>query len=64
MNLRLCVRLGLALLVAAFCGAGSQAQQPEFTNNFKYNRGQGVQPIFEGWSARAGRAAFRCTLAI
>lgn len=26
------------------------AQQPEFTNNFKYNRGQAIQPIFEGWS--------------
>ena len=22
----------------------------EFTNNFKYNSGQGVQPVFEGWS--------------
>ena len=50
MKLDFCVRLGLALSFAAFCGAGSQAQQPEFTNNFKYNRGQGVQPIFEGWS--------------
>lgn len=26
------------------------AQQAEFTNNFKYNRGQAIQPIFEGWS--------------
>ena len=29
---------------------GRRAQQAEFTNNFKYNSGQGVQPIFEGWS--------------
>jgi len=50
MKLDFCVRLGLALSVAAFGAAGSQAQQPEFTNNFKYNRGQSIQPIFEGWS--------------
>jgi hypothetical protein len=29
---------------------GPLAQQAEFTNNFKYNRGQAIQPIFEGWS--------------
>lgn len=29
----------------------SQAQiGSEFTNNFKYNSGQSVQPVFEGWS--------------
>jgi hypothetical protein len=26
------------------------AQQPEFVNNFRYNSGQSIQPIFEGWS--------------
>jgi hypothetical protein len=35
----------LSLALAAGPGA-----QVEYTNNFKYNSGQGVQPIFEGWS--------------
>lgn len=36
-------------------GAGPVAQQSEFTNNFRYNKGQSIQPIFEGWSwARDG----------
>jgi hypothetical protein len=26
------------------------AQSVEYTNNFRYNNGQGVQPVFEGWS--------------
>jgi hypothetical protein len=42
-----------AALVVATCvsvAPGPSAQQPEYTNNFKYNRGQGIQPIFEGWS--------------
>lgn len=39
----------LAALVGA-ASAGSYAQQPEFTNNFRYNKGQSIQPIFEGWS--------------
>lgn len=30
-------------------GTGPSAQE-QFTNNFKYNTGQSVQPIFEGWS--------------
>jgi hypothetical protein len=30
--------------------AAPRAQQPEFTNNFRFNRGQAIQPIFEGWS--------------
>ena len=38
----------LALVLGAAVGIG--AQQPEYTNNFKYNVGQGVQPVFEGWS--------------
>jgi hypothetical protein len=29
---------------------GSAAAQVEFTNNFRFNSGQSVQPIFEGWS--------------
>ena len=36
----------LCLAVAARPGA----QSVEYTNNFRYNSGQGVQPIFEGWS--------------
>jgi hypothetical protein len=36
----------LCLAVAARPGA----QSVEYTNNFRYNNGQGVQPIFEGWS--------------
>lgn len=45
-------RLSLAVAAAVlWLGAsGPSAQQAEFTNNFKYNTGQGVQPIFEGWS--------------
>jgi hypothetical protein len=42
-----------AAVVAAMCVSvtpGPSAQQAEFTNNFKYNRGQAIQPIFEGWS--------------
>ena len=36
-----------ALLLSA--ATGPLAGQ-EYTNNFKYNRGQAIQPIFEGWS--------------
>jgi hypothetical protein len=39
----------LVALIGAL-SAGLLAQQPEFINNFRYNRGQSVQPIFEGWS--------------
>jgi hypothetical protein len=35
----------LSLALAAGPGA-----QVEYTNNFRYNSGQGVQPIYEGWS--------------
>lgn len=52
MRREFCTWLGLAVSVAAFGAAESRAQQPEFTNNFKYNRGQSIQPVFEGWSRR------------
>lgn len=43
--------LALALVGVAFAaGTGAQQQQIEIDNNFKYNSGQDVQPIFEGWS--------------
>jgi hypothetical protein len=35
------------LCLALAAGPGAQV---EYTNNFRYNSGQGVQPIFEGWS--------------
>jgi hypothetical protein len=43
-SISLCALLCLAL------AAGPGAQSVEYTNNFRYNVGQGVQPIFEGWS--------------
>src|ERR1700752_2203913 len=44
-----------AVLVALIgaSAAALRAQQPEFTNNFRYNKGQAIQPIFEGWSWEA-----------
>ena len=39
----------LCLAVAARPGA----QSVEYTNNFRYNIGQDIQPIFEGWSHAA-----------
>jgi hypothetical protein len=39
----------LSLAIAARPGA----QSVEYTNNFRYNTGQDVQPIFEGWSHAA-----------
>ena len=39
----------LSLAIAARPGA----QSVEYTNNFRYNSGQGVQPIYEGWSHAA-----------
>jgi len=48
------VRTGRAIAalaaLAIATGVSSNAQQGEFTNNFKYNSGQSVQPVFEGWS--------------
>jgi hypothetical protein len=41
--------LGLGLLLQ---GASAQ-QQTEVDNNFKYNSGQDIQPVFEGWSKNA-----------
>ena len=38
-----------ALLCLALT-AGPGAQSIEYTNNFKFNIGQSVQPVFEGWS--------------
>jgi hypothetical protein len=40
----------LGALVGLSIGVRAQTPQSEFTNNFKYNSGQGVQPVFEGWS--------------
>src|SRR3954469_22775208 len=40
----------LAGLVAAVSLPQSSRAQVEIQNNFKYNSGQDVQPIFEGWS--------------
>jgi hypothetical protein len=47
--------LGARLLTSVFillliAPTQPTAQQSEFTNNFKFNIGQGVQPVFEGWS--------------
>ena len=38
---------GCAIAVALSVTAAAQV---EYTNNFRYNSGQSVQPIFEGWS--------------
>ncbi len=35
---------------------GAMPAAQEYTNNFKYNSGQSVQPIFEGWSWAADRS--------
>ena len=45
--LRLVTTVGVSVLVL---GALTPAAQVEYTNNFKYNSGQSVQPVFEGWS--------------
>jgi hypothetical protein len=37
-------------ILVATTGPGAQQAVVEFTNNFKYNVGQSVQPVFEGWS--------------
>ncbi len=48
------VRFGWTAAAAAavlmLTASGPSAQSQEFTNNFKYNSGQSVQPVFEGWS--------------
>src|SRR5215210_4095076 len=45
-------RYALAAVAAVLMltASGPLAQQGEFINNFKYNSGQSVQPVFEGWS--------------
>jgi hypothetical protein len=40
----------MVVFLAALDTPAPSAQQGEFTNNFKFNVGQSVQPIFEGWS--------------
>jgi hypothetical protein len=39
-----------AALVALVSAPGTARAQAEIDNNFKYNSGQDIQPIFEGWS--------------
>lgn len=39
--------------VVLFALSGHPAAQNEVTNNFKFNSGQDVQPVFEGWSKNA-----------
>ena len=41
--------LSAGAVMVLLSGSAASAQE-EFTNNFKYNSGQSVQPIFEGWS--------------
>lgn len=41
--------LATGAVIVLLSGAAPSAQE-QFTNNFKYNTGQSVQPIFEGWS--------------
>jgi hypothetical protein len=50
MIVRAVVATGVVAAVLMLNASGPAAQQAEFTNNFKYNSGQGVQPVFEGWS--------------
>ena len=45
--IRTSVAVSALLCLALAAGPGAQV---EYTNNFKYNVGQGVQPVFEGWS--------------
>lgn len=50
MIVRAVLASGVVAAVLMLGASGPAAQQAEFTNNFKYNSGQGVQPVFEGWS--------------
>ena len=43
------VTVGVSAIVAL---PGLDAQNNEFTNNFKYISGQDIQPVFEGWSRK------------
>lgn len=42
--------VALAVAGAVSTGLGAQSAQPEFNNNIKYDSGQDLQPVFEGWS--------------
>jgi hypothetical protein len=46
-------RFILVALAVVFVAAGLARAQNEVTNNFKFNSGQDVQPVFEGWSKNA-----------
>src|SRR5215471_14752700 len=48
MVLRTVRTFALAMVALTLCVSEPIAQ--EYINNFKYNSGQDVQPIFEGWS--------------
>jgi hypothetical protein len=48
MNLRTAT-IAAALILASSLGVGITAQS-EFANNLKYDSGQDVQPVFEGWA--------------
>ena len=45
--MRTSVAVSALLCLALAAGPGAQV---EYTNNFRYNVGQGIQPVFEGWS--------------
>lgn len=49
MALRTRYGLAVGVMVAAL-GASRPTAQTEYINNFKFNVGQAVQPVFEGWS--------------
>jgi hypothetical protein len=50
-SLRVQWRIGALLcLVLVSLAVRTGSGQQEFTNNFKYNSGQSVQPVYEGWS--------------
>jgi hypothetical protein len=44
------LRRGALFFVLSAAVSAVAAQQGEYTNNFKYNSGQSIQPVFEGWS--------------
>lgn len=46
-------RSTLLAVVVLLAVAAHPAAQNEVTNNFKFNSGQDVQPVFEGWSKNA-----------
>ena len=50
MALRLPLLFAAGAAVLMLGASGPSAQQAEYTNNFKFNTGQSVQPVFEGWS--------------